>query len=199
MKTVAPQKTIDTSPVIQAFTHIVPLNKKEIEDFIQLTNEVELARGQFWVHENKRNESIAFLLDGYLRKYFTDNDGKEITDAFYFSSDFCTDLPSIIGNTKPSSYIVAMEETSLLTFSYSDFDKLRIKHPAFERIYSKLLELNFLKFYNRTTSFIQQTPKERYAELLKGNPIILQKATQYHIASYLGISYQHLSRLRSAR
>jgi CRP-like cAMP-binding protein len=191
--------TMNTSPVIHAFTDILPLSEKEIEDFIQITNEEKFSRGQFWIKESKRNQRIGFLLNGYLRKYYIDNYGKEITDAFYFASDFCTELPSIIGNTKPSSYIVAMEETSLITFSYADFDKLRIQYPRFERIYSKFLELNFLKFYNRTTSFIQQSPKERYLELLKGNPLILQKATQYHIASYLGISYQHLSRLRSAR
>ena len=198
MKTIATETT-NKSPLIQAFARIVPLIEIEIEEFLQITNQEKLTRGQFWVKENKRNERIAFLLDGYLRKYYIDNDGKEITDAFYFSSDFCTDLPSIIGNTKPSSYIVAMEETSLVTFSYAHFDKLRIKYPRFERIYSKFLELNFLKFYNRTTSFIQESPKDRYAQLLKRNPTILQKATQYHIASYLGISYQHLSRLRSAR
>ena len=198
MKIIAPETT-NTSPLIQAFAHIVPLTEKETEEFIQITNQEKFSRGQFWIKENKPNERIAFLLDGYLRKYYVDNDGQEITDAFYFSSDFCMDLPSIIGNTKPSSYIVAMEETSLVTFSYSHFDNLRIKYPRFERIYSKFLELNFLKFYIRTTSFIQESPKERYAELLKRNPTILQKATQYHIASYLGISYQHLSRLRSAR
>jgi CRP-like cAMP-binding protein len=198
MKMIA-SETVNTSPLIQAFTHVLPLNEKEIEDLVQITSEQKLSRGQFWVKENKRNESIGFLLDGYLRKYYIDNDGKEITDAFYFSSDFCADLPSIIGNIGPSSYMVAMEETSLVTFSYADFDKLRIKYPAFERIYSKLLELNFLKFYKRTASFIQQNPKERYLELLKENPSILQKATQYHIASYLGISYQHLSRLRSTK
>jgi CRP-like cAMP-binding protein len=198
MKIIAPETT-NKSPLIQAFAHIVPLTEKEIEEFIQITNQENLSRGEFWIKEDKRNERIAFLLDGYLRKYYIDNDGKEITDAFYFSSDFCTDLPSIIGNTKPSSYIVAMEETSLVTFSYAHFDKLRTKYLSFERIYGKFLELNFLKFYNRTTSFIQESPKERYAELLKQNPAILQKATQYHIASYLGISYQHLSRLRSTR
>ena len=192
-------ETMNTSAVIKAFTDILPVSEKEIEDFIQITSEEKLSRGQFWIKENKRNERIGFLLNGYLRKYYIDNYGKEITDAFYFSSDFCTDLPSIIGNTRPSSYIVAMEETSLITFSYADFDKLRIQYPRFERIYSKFLELNFIKFYNRTTSFIQQSPKERYTELLKANPTILQKTTQYHIASYLGISYQHLSRLRSAR
>jgi len=100
-------ETMNTAPLIQAFTHIQPLNEKEIEDFIRITKQVKLSRGQFWVKEGKRNERIAFLLDGYLRKYYIDNYGKEITDAFYFSSDFCADLPSIIGNTKPSSYIVA--------------------------------------------------------------------------------------------
>ena len=198
MKIIAPE-TMNTSPLIQAFAHIEPLTEKEIEEFIQITNKEKLSRGEFWIKEDKRNERIAFLLDGYLRKYYIDNDGNEITEAFYFSSDFCMDLPSIVGNTKPSSYLVAMEETSLVTFSYAHFDKLRIKYRRFERIYSKFLELNFIKFYNRTTSFIQESPKERYAELLKRNPTILQKATQYHIASYLGISYQHLSRLRSTR
>ena len=198
MKVTVPETT-NKSPLVQAFAHIVPLTEKETEEFIQITNQEKFSRGQFWIKENKPNERIAFLLDGYLRKYYIDNDGQEITDAFYFSSDFCMDLPSIIGNTKPSSNIVAMEETSLVTFSYAHFDNLRIKYPRFERIYSKFLELNFLKFYNRTTSFIQESPKERYAELLKRNPTILQKATQYHIASFLGISYQHLSRLRSTR
>jgi len=189
----------NASPIITAFTHILPLSEKEIQDFTQITKEEKLSKGQFWVKENKRNERIGFLIDGYLRKFYIDNSGKEITDAFYFSSDFCTELPSIIGNTAPSSYIIAMEETSIITFSYADFDRLRIKYPRFERIYSRFLEHTFLKFYNRTTSFIQRTPKERYAELLKSNPIIFQKAAQYHIASYLGVSYQHLSRLRSVR
>src|SRR5215471_2890639 len=180
---------MNPSPVIEAFTQVSPLSEKEINDFVQITREEKLSKGQFWVKEDKRNESIGFLLNGYLRKYYVDNSGEEITDAFYFPSDFCTDLPSIISNTKPSSNIIAMEQSSLVVFSYADFDKLRVLYPKFERVYSKFIELNFLKFYNRTTSFIQQNPKERYRELLAGNPIILVKATQYHIASYLGISY----------
>jgi CRP-like cAMP-binding protein len=192
-------ETMNTSPVIEAFTQVLPLTEKEITGFVQITREEKLSKGEFWVREDKRNERIGFLLNGYLRKYYIDNAGKEITDAFYFPPDFCADLPSIISNTKPSSNIVAMEQSSLVVFSYADFDKLRTQSPKFERIYSKFLEVNFLKFYDRTTSFIQQSPKERYSELLKGSPIILEKATQYHIASYLGISHQHLSRLRSVR
>ena len=166
---------------------------------MQIIEEEKLSKGELWIKEGKRNETIAFLVNGYLRKYYVNNDGKEITDYFYFQSDFCTELPSIIGKTRPTSNVVAMEDTDLVTFSYADFDKLRLKHGSFERIYSILLEQTFLRFYNRTVSFIQQTPKERYDELVRTRPLVLQRVTQYHIASYLGISYQHLSRLRSAK
>lgn len=193
------QELMKTSPVIRAFTAIMPLSEKEIEDFAHITKQQKLTKGEYWIKENKRNDKIAFLLSGYLRKYYIDNDGREITDSFYFESEFCTDLPSIIGNTKPSSNVVAMEDTFLITFSNADFDRLRIRHARFERIYSKLLEQTFLRFYNRVTSLIRQSAKERYRELLQANPVMLQKVTQYHIASYLGISHQHLSRLRSAR
>jgi CRP-like cAMP-binding protein len=190
---------MQTSPIIQNFHSIIPLSEKEIEDFIQITKEEKLLKGDLWIKENKRNENIAFLVNGYLRKFYVNNDGKEDTDYFYFESDFCAELPSIIGRARPTSNVVAMEQTDLIIFSYKDFDKLRLKYPSFERIYSKFLEQTFLRFYNRTVSFIQQTPKERYDELVRTRPLVLQKVTQYHIASYLGISYQHLSRLRSAK
>ena len=190
---------MQSSLLIQVFKSICPLEENEIGDFLQICLETKLSKGEFWIKENKRNERIAFLISGYLRKFYVDPEGKEITDYFYFNSDFCADLPSIVGKTKPTSNIVAMEETSMIIFSYADFEQLRTRHPVFERIYSKMLELTFLRFYNRTNSFIQKSPKERYEELLKVHPLILQKATQYHIASYLGISYQHLSRLRSSK
>jgi hypothetical protein len=58
------------------------------------------------------------------------------------------------------------------------------------------LEQTFLRFYQRATVFTRFDPIDRYRQLVDTRPEILQKATQYHIASYLGISYQHLSRLR---
>ena len=62
-----------------------------------------------------------------------------------------------------------------------------------------LVERSLLRFYNRTASFILKTPKERYNDLVNSKSPVLQKAAQYHIASYLGISPQHLSRLRSEK
>jgi CRP-like cAMP-binding protein len=190
---------VQASAIIQLFCNISPLTERETEEFLQVTKGEKLSEKQFWMKENKSNKKIAFLLNGYLRKYYIDKNGNDITDYFYFQSDFCSDLPSILSNQKPDSYVVAMEDTSLITFSYADFNKLRIKHPNFEHIYSKLLEQAFLRFYFRTTSFTRLSSKERYDELLRLHPTIFQKAKQYHIASYLGISHQHLSRLRGSK
>jgi hypothetical protein len=85
----------------------------------------------------------------------------------------------------------------LITFSYTDFNELCKASLALEHLHRLLVELSFLRFYNRTVSFLLQTPKERYSELVLTHPTVIQKATQYHIASYLGISPQHLSRLRA--
>jgi CRP-like cAMP-binding protein len=176
----------------------VPLAPEEIEQFEAITSTDVLAKGTCLLEEGKTSNKLAFLNSGYLRKYYVD-EGIEITDSFYFESDFCGDLPSIIGQTRPTSTIIAMEETTVVTFTYKDFDRLRCQNPKFERIYSHLLEQTFLRFYQRATVFIRLSPIDRYNQLMETHPEILQKATQYHIASYLGISYQHLSRLRARK
>ena len=184
--------------LLQTFNSIKPLNGIETKSLLQIVREKYLEKGAYWICEGVANNEIAFVTHGYLRKFFN-KDGNEVTDFFYFDNDFCAELPSITGNYKPTSNVVAMNHTELLTFDYNDFMTLCNQSLTFGYIYRVVLEQTFLQFYKRTTSFILQTPKERYYELLRRSPQIVQKATQYHIASYLGISPQHLSRLRTQK
>lgn len=184
--------------ILQILNSFAPLPEKDSADFSSILTTIQLNKGAFWIEEGKKNDRVAFLEDGYLRKYYL-KDGNEITDFFYFENDFSADLPSIIGHTLPYASIIAMQKTTLTTFSYHDFNQLCKNSLALEHINRLIVEYTFLRLYKRTTSFILQTPKERYRELVATNPAIIQKATQYHIASYLGIGPQHLSRLRSEK
>jgi len=177
---------------------ISPLSQKDSDDVLSIVKPKQLKKGEHWLEEGIANYRIAFIEEGYLRKYYV-KDGNEITDAFYFESDICADLPSIISKTKPLSNVVAMQNTVLTTFSYADFNALCEKSPALEHLNRTLVEITFLRFYDRTASFILKTPKERYDDLVKTKSPILQRATQYHISSYLGIGPQHLSRLRAEK
>jgi CRP-like cAMP-binding protein len=184
--------------IIQVLNSIAPLPEKDCTDLLNILTTTSLNKGEYWIKEGKKNNMIAFLEDGYMRKYYL-KDGKEITDFFYFENDFSADLPSIIGNSQPQGNIIAMQKTQLTTFSFYDFDQLCKTSLALEHLNRLILQFTFLRFYKRAVSFILQTPKERYDELVLTNPNVIQMATQYHIASYLGITPQHLSRLKAEK
>jgi CRP-like cAMP-binding protein len=186
------------SKILQVLKKAVSLPDKDCNKLINLTSRIELNKGDYWIEPGKKNNNIAFIEEGYLRKFYM-KDGNEITDSFYFENDFCTDLPSIIGNKPPVASIMAMQKTTLTIFSCIDFNELCKNSPSLEHLFRVMLESTFLRFYNRTVSFIMQTPKERYEELLTADPRVMQRAAQYHITSYLGISPQHLSRLRAKK
>ena len=184
--------------MIQVLTSVVSLSEKDCNDLINISNTVKLDKGEYWIKAQKKNHNFAFIDEGYLRKFYN-KDGKEITDFFYFKNDFSSDLPSILENRVSTSNIIAMRESKLVVFSHHDFNELCKHSIALEHLFRILLEKVFVRFYNRTESFIQQTPMERYNDLIFSYPNIFQNAAQYHIASYLGISPQHLSRLRGQK
>ena len=184
--------------ITQVLSRLAPLNEKDCDSLSEILNTTYLNKGEYWIKAEKKNHNIAFIDEGYLRKFY-DKDGKEITDFFYFKNDFSSDLPSILENRVSTSNIIAMRESKLVVFSYHDFNELCKHSIALEHLFRVLLERVFVRFYNRTESFIQQTPMERYNDLIFSYPNIFQNAAQYHIASYLGISPQHLSRLRGQK
>jgi len=184
--------------ILRFLNGVSPLSEKDNDDILKIVKTKQLKKGEHWLEEGKANYRIAFIEEGYLRKYYV-KDGNEITDAFYFENDICADLPSIIGKTKSVANSVAMQDTVLTAFSYAEFNQLCERSPALEHLNRTLVEITFLRFYDRTASFILKTPKERYDDLVKAKSPILQKATQYHISSYLGIGPQHLSRLRAEK
>ncbi len=184
--------------LITTFNSICSLSNEENNAILDILSEKHLKKGEFWMKEGVSNHNIVFIQSGYLRKFYL-NEGNEITDSFYFENEFCADLPSILSRHQPSSNVISMEPTDLTVIPFDKFEKLCSKYYAFEHIYRVLLEYTFLRFYKRTRSFIEQTPKERYEAIEKDEPKILQKVNQYHIASYIGVSYQHLSRLRGKK
>jgi CRP/FNR family transcriptional regulator, anaerobic regulatory protein len=181
--------------IIRVLNSIVPLSEKDCESLSGILNTIYLNKGEYWIQADKKNHNVAFVDEGYLRKFYI-KDSNEITDFFYFENDFSADLPSIIGNTSPLASIIAMQKSTLTTFSYHHFNELCKQSQALEHLHRVIVEFTFLRFYKRSVSFIIQTPKERYNDLIVSYPNVLKKAAQYHIASYLGISPQHLSRLR---
>jgi len=180
--------------MIEVLNSFVTLTEDDRKNLSSLTATKHLEKGQYWIEAGRKNDTIAFVETGYLRRFYF-KDGNEITDFFYFENEFCADMPSLIGDTNSAASVIAMEQAVLTAFSYTDFNKLCDSSPALERLNRRLVEFTFLRFYKRTLSFTMQTPKERYDELVRRSPQIKQRAQQNHTASYLGISPLQLEHL----
>lgn len=179
-------------------SQIAILTDDELSRIVEITSVKELDTGEFWFSEGMYAKKVAFVYKGYLRKYYLKN-GKEKTDYFYFENSFTGDMPSLIEQTPCKSYNVAMEPTTLITLSYAKLNELTKESHNIEHMLRVFIEQGFITYYHRATSFILQSPKERYEELINSFPQVLKRATQYHVASYLGITPQHLSRLRGQK
>jgi CRP-like cAMP-binding protein len=182
--------------ILQELVLVAQLTENDLQQLQPLFKVATIEKGAYWMEAGRRNNNVAFVEKGYLRKFYL-KDGIEITDYFYLENDFLADLPSFIDHSTPLSSVIAMEKTTLTTFSYQAFNELCKTSISLEHLHRILLERTFLRFYKRSVSFILQSPKERYYHLLETTPLLFQRAKQYHIASFLGISPQHLSRLRS--
>ena len=125
------------SKIIKVLKKIAPLSADDCDKFLNITTTSQLKKGDYWIQSGIKNDKIAFLEEGYLRKFYV-TEGNERTDFFYFENDFSADLPSIIDNSSPHASIVAMRKTELTIFSYNDFNEL-VKQHRLSSIYIVLL------------------------------------------------------------
>ena len=174
------------------------LTEEELNALSSVIVVQQLKKGDLWGEEGKRASFIGFVKKGYLRKYYI-KDGLEVTDYFYLENSFTGDIPAIVSKKPSIANSVAMEPTTILSISYSNMELLCDQYHNIEHIMRVMIEQTFITFYYRSFSLISTSPKERYEKLMAEQPEVLQRVAQYHIASFLGISPQHLSRLRAKR
>jgi len=178
--------------------HIAKLSEEEREAIRSIVTIQELKKNELWLQEGKKAQLFGFVQKGYLRKFYW-LDGNEVTDYFYLDNSFAGDVPSILSKKPAIANLVAMEPTTILSIPAEKIYSLCSQYPNIEHLMRVLIEQAFITFYYRSTGFILSTPKERYEKLVDEQPEVLQRVAQYHIASYLGITPQHLSRLRAEK
>lgn len=136
------------------------------------------------------------LISGVIRCYLSTESGKEFNKSFYLPTSFVASLTALI-KRKPSLFVFeSITECKVYEVEYTKFLKLCSKNPCFKELYSKVLEIVYMKYEKRLVELISLNAKERYTELKKRIPRVDELIPQYHIASYLGITPVQLSRIR---
>lgn len=179
------QKLISRFPeLVEIWNNYRPLFKEKKYDSKKiLLKEGEIAKKVFLIKE------------GCLRMFFYNKD-KDVTFQFFFENEGVSSFESFRTGKPSHVYIETIEPSTLLELSKKDFEMLLQHYPVMKDFMFELIVQRMSSYSKLFLSFIKNTPRERYIELIKKQPRIIQRIPQHYIASYLGITSVSLSRIR---
>ncbi len=158
--------------------------------------EVVLSKGQHLISDGTICRHLYFLETGALRGFYH-LDGKEITHWFAFENDFVTSFHSFITGQPAVETIKLLEGSILWAISKERLTQLLNQHHDIERLLRIAYEKYYLRLEERFVNSQFKTAAERYQTLLTQTPHIIERVPLGYIASFLGISSETLSRVRS--
>ena len=154
-----------------------------------------LDKSAFFVEEGKIYREIGFVVKGLLRAYYL-VEGEEINTAFYMEGQWAKAYHSFLTQTASRQWIQALEDVELIPISYKHLQHLFANSPAWERFGRIATENLYVASQLRSEMLLLEKPAERYVNLTRTQPQLLERVPLYHLASYIGIKQPSLSRIR---
>jgi len=181
--------------LIQYFLNLTTLTREEMDAITESMDIRNFAKGDLIVKEGYRNKDSFFILEGLVRRYKI-IDGEDITTNFYLEGQWILSLTGLIVNSVSEDNLICMEDTTLVVGNEQKAQELYRQFPRFKSLAHASMEAIVYEQQKRMDYYITDTPEKRYIRLLETHPDIFQRIPQYHIASYIGVKPESLSRIR---
>lgn len=175
---------------------IVWLSEDEKLKIDNAFNLVKYSKKDFWIQEGKICRKVAYVQSGTLRLFYIDELGNENTCYFIQSDNFVAAFTSFLTNTPTHENITFIEDSVLFEIAKENLEKLSDEVPKMHIFRRVVAENLYISMEKRIAMMQSKTAKERYEKMLEENPDILLNVPLQYTASFLGITPQHLSRLR---
>jgi len=180
---------------------------KSIRDKVSFTDEEveilkpyfipkKLRKRQYLLNAGDVCQYITFVEKGLLRSFTVDDKGNEHVVQFAIEGWWISDMGSFTSGKDAMYNIEALEDCELLNLTRQSMEELLIKLPVMERFFRMLMQNNIVALQRRVIAYMSLSAEEKYLKLLEVAPDIMTRASQQHIASYLSITPETLSRIR---
>ena len=174
--------------------------RPEAEEFLySISKEKTLAKGDVIIRQGQVVTKTFFVAAGCLRSYCIDNNGKEHTLQFAIKNWWISDYIAIHNDELATLTVECLTESNVIEFNAKELDEIHTRFPEFESYQRHSLERHIVSLHKRILNQLQLSAAECYDLFLKQYPDIEQHTRNFHIASYLGITQQSLSRIRVER
>lgn len=185
--------------MFEQFRDQLPLADNKWNEYICCFKRIEVPAKTRLLNEGQVPKKMYLIEKGCIRVWLN-NEGKDITTQFFFENESVGSIESFLKNIPSPTILETIEPSILWWVAKNDLNRIieEIKEiPSLrDKFINKIFERTFayMKYF---ISAIKDTPQQRYLDLLRERPQVVQRVPQHYIASYLGITKVHLSRIKS--
>jgi CRP/FNR family transcriptional regulator, anaerobic regulatory protein len=173
------------------------LSPDELAMALDMCKMQHLKKGELLTQIGEIENKVVFIVDGVTRSFFYKNE-KEISLDFHFSGDFVNVYESFIDQVPAGHAIEALTDLLLMVMSHHDLQTLYATKPKFELVGRVLVEEQFKKSSERVKNLLSLSATEYYYKLLTAQPKLINNIPLKHLASYLNVTPESLSRVRKS-
>lgn len=185
--------------MFEQFKDKFPLDNDTWDTYVSYFKRLEVPARTVLLNEGETSKKLFLIEKGCIRVWFNHN-GKDITTQFFLENNMVASIESFRKNTPSQVTIETIEPCIVWWIHKKDLDSIleEIKNaPALRDLFINGIFERTFDYMKHFISFIKDTPKQRYLNLIKEKPQIVLRVPQHYIASYLGITTVHLSRIKS--
>jgi CRP-like cAMP-binding protein len=182
--------------LFECINQYYPISDAAKVDLASALKKNSFSKNTLLVKEDTVCNQLYFIERGCLRGFYN-LDGKEVTYWFGFENNFVTSFYSFISRKPGVENIQLLEDTILWSISFKELQQMFDKHHDMERMVRIIYEQSYILLEERLIRLQFKSARERYEQILSSTPHILNRVSLGHLASYLGISQETLSRIRS--
>jgi CRP-like cAMP-binding protein len=175
---------------------ISPIPENEYDLINPILNRMELKKHAELLEQGQVCKYVYFVESGFFRMFYVDFEGNEINCRFAEAGEFMVDFTSFLTQTPSKYYWRAMLDSRIIALKHNDIEDVYSRSRAWERFGRLMAEHVYLQISKREEMLHFQTPEVRYQTLLDTQPRLFNLVSQHHLASYIGIKPESLSRLR---
>ncbi|GGF78569.1 Crp/Fnr family transcriptional regulator [Wenyingzhuangia marina] len=173
---------------------IIPENEFNI--ISELLQSKSLKKKEFFYKAGDTNTSVAYIQKGSVRVFITDKQKKEYNRFFAFEDWWIGEYHQVMNSLPSKTSIQALEKTEMIEITKNAFDIILEKCPIFTRATFNFYLKSYANLLEKEEIKKTLTIEDLYLDLLKNKPEVLKRVPLYHIASYLGVKPESLSRVK---